>query len=126
MYGGTVRCELTAHGGGLLEIGNRVFINYGSSISAHQHVRIGDGCLIGQYAIIMDCDYHSLEGGEDHGNVRPILIGDRVWMGARVTLLKGVTIGSGAVIAAGSVVTRDIPPNAIAAGSPAKVIRMRP
>lgn len=125
MYGGTVRCELTAHAGGKLEIGNRVFVNYGCSISAHQHVRIGDGCLIGQYGIILDCDYHSLEDGDDHGDVRPISIGDRVWLGARVIVLKGVTIGSDAVIAAGSVVTHDIPPNAVAAGVPAKVLRMR-
>ncbi len=125
MYGGTVRCELTAHAGGRLEIGNRAFINYGCSISAHQHVRIGDGCLIGQYGIIMDCDYHSPEGGADHGVVRPIWIGDRAWIGARVIILKGVTIGSDAVIAAGSVVTRDVPANAVAAGVPAAVVRMR-
>lgn len=125
MYGATVRCELTAHAGGKLEIGNRVFINYGCSISAHQHVRIGDGCLIGQYGIIMDCDYHSLEEGGDHGDVRPIAIGDRAWLGARVIVLKGVTIGHDAVIAAGSVVTHDIAPHAIAGGVPARVLRVR-
>ena len=125
MYGGTVRCELTAHAGGRLEIGNRVFVNYGCSISAHRHVLIGDGCLIGQYGIIMDCDYHSPESDGDHGDVRPISIGDRVWIGARVIVLKGVTIGSGAIIAAGSVVTHDIPANAVAAGVPATVLRMR-
>lgn len=125
MYGATVRCELTAHAGGTLEIGNRVFINYGCSISAHQRVSIGDGCLIGQYGIIMDCDYHSLENETDHGEVRPITIGDRAWLGARVIVLKGANIGRDAVIAAGSVVTRDIPANAIAAGVPAKVLRMR-
>ena len=125
MYGETVRCELTAHSGGELEIGDGVFINYGCSISAHRRVAIGSGCLIGQYGIIMDCDYHSAEGGSDHGDVRPISIGDRVWLGARVIVLKGVTIGSDAVIAAGSVVTHDIPAYAVAAGVPAKVIRTR-
>ncbi len=125
MYGATVRCELTAHAGGKLDIGNGVFVNYGCSISAHQHVRIGDRCLIGQYGIILDCDYHSLEDGDDHGDVRPVSIGDRVWLGARVIVLKGVTIGHDAVIAAGSVVTHDLPPNAVAAGVPAEVLRMR-
>ena len=123
MYGDPVRCDLNAHGGGRLEIGNGVFINFGTSISAHTLVRIGDGCLIGQYSIILDCDYHDPAGSGGHGLPRPIVIGDRVWMGARVTVLKGVTIGSGSVIGAGSVVTRDIPPGVLAAGVPAAVIK---
>jgi len=53
------------------------------------------------------------------------VIGDRVWVGANVTILKGVTIGDDAVIGAGSVVTKDIPSRAIAVGSPAKVLRMK-
>ena len=123
MYGDPVRCDLNAHGGGRLEVGNRVFINFGSSISAHTLVRIGDDCLIGQYSIILDCDYHDPAGSGGHGLPRPIVIGDRVWMGARVTVLKGVTIGSGSVIGAGSVVTRDIPPGVLAAGVPATVVK---
>jgi acetyltransferase-like isoleucine patch superfamily enzyme len=123
MHGGTVRCELTTHEGGRLEIGHRVFVNYGCSISAHALVSIGDGCLIGQYTIIMDCDYHSLDGADDHGDPQPIAIEDGVWLGARTIVLKGVRIGRGSVIAAGSVVTRDIPPGVVAGGSPAHVIR---
>src|SRR5262245_33976667 len=122
VYGDPVRCDLNSHGGGRLEIGDRVFLNYGCSISAHTLVRIGDGCLIGQYSIIMDCDYHDPRGGDGHGRSKPIVIGDGVWMGARVTVLKGVTIGAGAVIGAGSVVTRDIPPRVLAAGVPAVVV----
>jgi len=123
MHGDTVRCELGAHGGGSLEIGHGVFINYGSSISAHQRVQIGDGSLIGQYAIIMDCDYHEPGGGSGHGDARPIEIGRGVWIGARVTILKGVSIGDGAVIGAGSVVTSDIPARVLAAGVPARVLK---
>ncbi len=123
MYGEPVRCDLNAHAGGRLEIGNRVFFNFGCSLSAHTLVRIGDGCLIGQYSIILDCDYHDPEGTGSHGRPGPIEIGERVWMGARVTVLKGVTIGAGAVIGAGSVVTRDIPPGVLAAGVPAVVVK---
>lgn len=123
MYGDPVRCDLNAHDGGRLEIGDRVFINFGCSISAHTQVRIGDGCLIGQYSIIMDCDYHDPSDREGHGRTVPIKIGERVWIGARVTILKGVSVGAGAVIGAGSVVTRDIPPGVLAAGVPASIVR---
>jgi acetyltransferase-like isoleucine patch superfamily enzyme len=54
-----------------------------------------------------------------------IFVGDDVWFGVGVTVLDGVHIGNGAVIGAGSVVTHDIPEGAIAAGVPARVIRMR-
>ena len=126
MIAGTAPCELDTHEGGRLEIGHRVFINYGSSISAHTFVRIGDDCKIGQHAIILDCDYHDMDdplhyGG--HGPSLPVVLEQGVWLGARVTVLKGVTIGRSSVIAAGSVVTRDIPPGVLAGGMPAKVLR---
>lgn len=54
-----------------------------------------------------------------------INVGDDVWFGARATILDGVHIGQGAVIAAGAVVTKDVPPYAVVAGCPAKVIKMR-
>ena len=125
MHGDTVRCELAAHDGGRLAIGHRVFINYGCSISAHELVTIGDRCLIGQYTIIMDCDYHSAEDGDSHGEPRPIVIDDGVWIGARAIILKGVRIGRGAVVAAGSVVTRDVDPGATVAGVPARPLGER-
>jgi acetyltransferase-like isoleucine patch superfamily enzyme len=60
----------------------------------------------------------------DKANVKPVHIGDDVWVGAGCFILKGVTIGNGAVIGAGSVVVKDIAPYCVAAGNPAKVIRI--
>jgi acetyltransferase-like isoleucine patch superfamily enzyme len=51
------------------------------------------------------------------------VIGDRVWIGANATVLAGVTIGHGAVVAAGAVVTRDVAPDTVVGGVPARVIR---
>jgi acetyltransferase-like isoleucine patch superfamily enzyme len=126
VLGRPAACMLSTHEGGRLEIGDRVFINHGSSISAHTLVRIGNDCKIGEHGIVLDCDFHELEhpthdGG--HGESRPVVLEDAVWLGARVTVLKGVTIGRGSVIAAGSVVTRDIPAGVLAGGVPARVLR---
>jgi acetyltransferase-like isoleucine patch superfamily enzyme len=55
----------------------------------------------------------------------PIVVGNDVWVGTRAIILSGVTIGDGAIVAAGSVVTKDVPPYAIVAGNPARLIRYR-
>ena len=55
----------------------------------------------------------------------PIRIGDHVWIGTSAIILDGITVGKGAVIGAGSLVNKDVPENAIVAGAPARVIRMR-
>lgn len=123
MYGGTVRGELVTAPGGIIEIGNQVFINYGVSISAHTLVKIGNRCQIGNYSLLMDNDYHRIGDKTMLGHSTPIILQDDVWLGARVIVLKGVTIGQGAVIGAGSVVTRDIPPRSVAVGQPARVVK---
>ena len=66
----------------------------------------------------MDTDQHELPG--QGLLVAPVVIEDRVWIGARAIILKGVTVGHDAIIAAGSVVTRDVPPHATVGGVPAK------
>ena len=113
---------MVAYAGGRIEIGNRVFINYGASISAHQRVRIGDGCQLGSYACLMDNDYHCVEDRTRAGESKPIVLGRNVWLGVRVIVLKGVTIGDHAVIGAGSVVNRDVPDYALMVGVPARQI----
>jgi acetyltransferase-like isoleucine patch superfamily enzyme len=119
------RLELSAGQGATLEIGERVFINYGCSIGATQLIRIGPRCAIGTYAIIMDNDFHMVdpERRYDVPPSAPIILEENVWLGARVIVLRGVTIGAHSVIGAGSVVTRNIPPRSVAVGLPARVIK---
>ena len=123
LFNQTVRSEMVAYSKGKIEIGNRVFINYGASISAHQLVSIGDECQIGSYVIMMDNDYHQVEDRTKPGISAPIILEKNVWLGVRVVVLKGIRIGENSVIGANSVVSRDIPPNCLAGGVPARIIR---
>ena len=117
--------ELAAGPGATLEIGERVFINYGCSFGATQLIRIGPRCAIGSHAIIIDNDFHRVEPERRYEvpPSAPIILEENVWLGARVIVLRGVTIGAHSVIGAGSVVTRDIPPRSVAVGLPARVIK---
>jgi acetyltransferase-like isoleucine patch superfamily enzyme len=126
IFGTAVRCELVAHAGALLEIGEQTSLNYGASISAHQHVRIGARCLIGTYTNILDNSYHDIV---DHTKIppsRPIIIGDDVWIGGHVIISPGVTIGDQATVAAGSIVRSNVPARSVVAGNPAQVIAKLP
>nr|WP_051254704.1 CatB-related O-acetyltransferase [Halobacillus kuroshimensis] len=100
---------------------------------------IGPGCQIGlgnhpSHFISTSPIFYSTAGqlnGETwvdqdyYEEFSPVTIRDNVWLGAHAIVLDGVTIGEGAIVAAGAVVTKDVPPYAIAAGVPAKVIRYR-
>lgn len=103
-----------------LTIGNNVSLNRHSRILCADKIMVGSDTVIGEYVLIRDTNGHSLENSV---NKSPINIGCHVWVGAKATILKGVSIGDGSIIAAGAVVTKDIPPHALAAGVPAKVIR---
>lgn len=98
------------------------YCNINVKIRCKESIKIGKNVAISHDVIIMDSDFHEL-GTEGYEMTKPIIIGNYVWIGTRVTILKGVNIGDGAIVAAGSVVTKDIPPNCIAAGVPARVIK---
>jgi acetyltransferase-like isoleucine patch superfamily enzyme len=104
-----------------IRIGTGTYLNRNTEIVAAESVTIGRDCKIARDVMIMDTDQHPIPGAALV--VRPVTIEDRVWIGARAIVLKGVTIGHDAIVAAGSVVTRDVPPRALAAGVPARVVR---
>ena len=106
---------------GKLTLGTGTYLNRNTEVIAWTEVAIGRDCMIGWDVLIMDTDQHPIPGrGLDN---RPVRIGDRVWIGARATILKGVTIGDGAVVGAGAVVTRNVPAGAVVVGPSAQVIR---
>ena len=122
LSGKWIPVELIAGSSGKIEIGDEVWINFGTVIGANDHVSIGNGTHIGQHSIVCDTDFPGFEPAIGAGRPRPIEIGDNVWIAGRVTVRPGVRIGSGAVIVAGSVVENDIPPKVIAGGIPARVL----
>lgn len=116
------------HPGASISIGNWTTIGHHTFMFAKTEIIIGENCLIAPFCYLIDND-HGIEPGqlirEQPMLAAPIYIGNDVWLGAGSVVTKGVTIGDGAVIGARSVVTRDVPANAIVAGSPAKLIRYR-
>lgn len=110
---------ITINKNATLELGSG-YINTFSKIDVWEQISIGESVAIADYVIIKDSDNHHIGSGP---MTQPIQIGNHVWIGLRATILKGVTIGDGAVIAAGAVVNKDVPPNCLAAGVPAKIIK---
>ncbi|MGH2346887.1 MAG: acyltransferase [Chloroflexota bacterium] len=109
--------------GGVLEIGDRTTINYGSSIAVAGLVRLGAHCRLGTYVMLVDNDFHAIARRGKLPKPRPIILEDNVWLANGSMVLPGVTIGHDSVIGAGSVVTANIPPRSVAFGNPARVIR---
>jgi acetyltransferase-like isoleucine patch superfamily enzyme len=97
-------------------------------------VRIGRRVLIAGGVTIADYDGHPLDAADRRAGltsapdqIRPVTIGDDVWIGQGAVILKGVTIGERAVVGAHAVVTRDVPADSVVAGNPAQVVReLRP
>jgi acetyltransferase-like isoleucine patch superfamily enzyme len=117
------RTVLAVFPGGRIEIGDRTFLNCGVDISATRLVKIGADCLLGAHVGILDNDFHDINERSRMPPPRPVVIGDRAWLGNRVMVLPGVTIGADAVVGAASVVVSDIPARSVAVGNPARVIK---
>jgi acetyltransferase-like isoleucine patch superfamily enzyme len=117
----------------VLEIGNKTYMGHRVSISVGSRVTIGSHVLIADNVFIADNPGHPLDAakrrvqGVEPDQIRPVTIGDDVWIGHGCKIMPGVTIGEGSVVGAGSIVTRDVPPFTLVAGIPAKPVRdLRP
>lgn len=98
------------------------YINGFSQIVCAKNIEIGNDVAIAREVVIRDTDAHDILDGK-HQKVKPVKIGNHVWIGAKAMIMKGVTIGDGAIIAAGAIVTKDVPEKCIVAGIPAKIIK---
>lgn len=121
LYNGVKLSAWGNNGHAEIIIGDNTNIGDRTEIHAGNKVEIGSNCNISWDVCIMDRDYHKLNGIEEI--IKPIKIGDNVWIGCNSLILKGVTIGNGAIIAAGSVVTKNVESNTIVGGNPARVIK---
>ncbi len=106
-----------------IKIGKNVFINACCRFQDQGGIEIGDGSLIGHNTTIATLNHDFNPDKRTNLHPSPVKIGKNVWIGSDCTILPGVEIGNGAVIGAGSVVTKNVPANSIAVGSPARVIK---
>lgn len=126
--GQDVNVERHASFGRGVALGNHSGIGVRASVG--EGTRIGDDVMMGPDCVIYT-KMHRFDRTDVPMRVQgytecsPVVIGNDVWIGSRVTIMPGVTLGEGCVIGAGAVVTHDVPPYAVAAGVPAKVIRFR-
>ena len=96
-------------------VGRRTMIDMGAVLGGR--ATVGDDCHIGAGAV--------LAGVVEPASATPVVVEDGVLVGANAVVIEGVRIGAGAVVAAGAVVTENVPPNAVVAGTPARIIKMK-
>jgi acetyltransferase-like isoleucine patch superfamily enzyme len=121
-------CKIRIHEGEV-QIGAKTVIGQECTISAYQRVAIGRECVIADRVMLIDFDHGIVEVERPirlQGIYkRDVQVGNNCWIGYGTCILRGVTIGDNSVVGTSAVVTKSLPDNAVAAGVPARVIRMR-
>ena len=114
---------------GCVEIGAKTVIGQECTISAYRRVRIGEQCVIADRAMFIDFDHGVVEVERPIRQqgiyMRDVEVGSNVWIGYGACVLRGVRVGDNSIVGTNSVVTKDVPANAVVAGIPARIIRMR-
>jgi acetyltransferase-like isoleucine patch superfamily enzyme len=114
---------------GIVQIGEKTVIGQECTISAYQRVRIGEQCVIADRAMFIDFDHGVVEVERPIRSQgiykRDVEVGSNVWIGYGACILRGVRVGDNSIVGTNSVVTKDVPANAVVAGIPARIIRMR-
>jgi len=121
-------CKIRVHEG-RLDIGAKTVLGQECTISAFQHISIGRECIVADRVMLIDFDHGASEHERpirDQGIYkRDVRIGHNAWIGYGACFLRGVTVGDNAVVGTSTVVTKDVPANAVVAGAPARLLRMR-
>jgi acetyltransferase-like isoleucine patch superfamily enzyme len=114
---------------GIVEIGAKTVLGQECTISAFQHVSLGRECIVADRVMLIDFDHGVVEVERPirlQGIYkRDVRVGHNNWIGYGACFLRGVTVGDNCVVGANTVVTKDVPSNAVVAGAPARLLRMR-
>ena len=114
---------------GEVSIGAKTVMGQECTISAYQHVCIGRECIVADRVMLIDFDHGVVEVERPirlQGIYkRDVRVGHNVWIGYGACILRGVRVGDNSIVGTSAVVTQDVPENAVVAGVPARVIRMR-
>jgi len=110
-------------------IGAKSVLGQECTISAFQHISIGRECIVADRVMLIDFDHGASEVErpirEQGIYKRDLRVGHNVWIGYGVAILRGVTVGDNCVLGTSAIVNSDVPDNAVAAGVPVRVLRMR-
>jgi maltose O-acetyltransferase len=123
--GSEIKPPLRCDYGSRIRVGARTFVNYGLVALDVASIAIGDDVQIGPNVQLLT-PTHPVDPDARRAKweaAEPIAIESNVWLGGGVIVLPGVTVGENTVVGAGSIVTKDLPPNVVAAGNPARVVR---
>ena len=123
--GAVIKPPLYVDYGEHISVGPRTFANYNLVALDVAPITIGADCQLGPNVQLLTA-LHPVDPAMRRAKweaAEPITIGDNVWLGGGVIVLPGVTIGDNTVVGAGAVVTKDLPPNVVAVGNPARTIR---